>query len=56
MVRGCVIFVTIALMIAAAAFAQDAPVNQTVQPATTIPAGVPLRVALERRVVNQASR
>ena len=51
MVRGWVIIVTIALMIAAAAFAQDAPVTQASQPGRTIPAGVPLRVALQRRVV-----
>src|SRR6478672_8923872 len=51
MMRGCVITVTIVLMIAAAAFAQDAPVTQASQAGTTIPAGVPLRVALQNRVV-----
>jgi hypothetical protein len=51
MMRGCMVCVTIALTIAAVALAQDAPVTQASQPGTTIPAGVPLRVALQRRVV-----
>jgi hypothetical protein len=44
--RGCAIL----LAVAAAAMAQEAPVASSVQPGTTVPAGVPLRVALERRV------
>jgi len=38
------------LPIAAAALAQEAPVAPSAQAGTTIPSGVPLRVALERRV------
>ncbi|MGA3079539.1 MAG: hypothetical protein ABSG56_38425, partial [Bryobacteraceae bacterium] len=38
------------LLIAAAALAQEAPAAPAAQPGTTIPSGVPLRVALERRV------
>jgi hypothetical protein len=38
-------------MIAAAAFAQEVSVTQASRPGTTIAAGVPLRVVLQRRVV-----
>jgi hypothetical protein len=38
------------LVIVAAAQAQEAPMAPSAQPEATIPAGVPLRVALERRV------
>ena len=51
MMRGCMVCVTIALTGAAAALAQNAPVTQASQAPMTIPAGVPLRVALQRRVV-----
>lgn len=44
--RGCVVL----LIIAVAALAQDAPMAPSAQPGTTVPSGVPLRVALERRV------
>src|ERR1035437_6953083 len=44
--RGCMILLTIAV----AALAQEAPVAPSAQPGTTVPSGVPLRVALERRV------
>jgi hypothetical protein len=44
--RGCVILLTVAL----AALAQDVPVASSAQPGTTVPSGVPLRVALERRI------
>jgi hypothetical protein len=40
----------ILLTVAVAALAQEAPVTPSAQPGTTVPAGVPLRVALERRV------
>ncbi|MBZ5591538.1 MAG: hypothetical protein LAP39_04840 [Acidobacteriia bacterium] len=46
MMRGCMILLTIT----AAALAQDAPVVPSAQPGTTVPSGVPLRVALEHRV------
>jgi len=41
------------LAIAAAALAQQAPVAPSVQAGTTVPSGIPLRVALERRVAIQ---
>jgi len=44
--RGCVILLTVAL----AALAQEVPVASSAQPGTTVPSGVPLRVALERRI------
>jgi len=44
--RGCLVL----LLVAVAALAQEAPVAPAAQPGTTIPSGVPLRVALERRV------
>lgn len=44
--RGCIALMTIAV----AVLAQDAPVAPSAQPGTTVPPGVPLRVALERRV------
>lgn len=44
--RGCMVLLTIVL----AALAQEAPVAPSAQPGTTVPSGVPLRVALERRV------
>ncbi len=44
--RACMVL----LAIAVAALAQDAPVAPSAQPGTTVPSGVPLRVALERRV------
>jgi len=47
--RGCMVWLTIAV----AALAQEAPVVQSAQPGTTVPSGVPLRVALERRVAIQ---
>ena len=44
--RGCIAL----FAIAAAALAQEAPVTSSVQEGTAVPAGVPLRVALESRV------
>jgi len=44
--RGCVVL----LLLAAAALAQEAIVAPGAQPGATVPSGVPLRVALERRV------
>ena len=44
--RGCVILLTVAL----ASLAQEVPVASSAQPGTTVPSGVPLRVALERRI------
>jgi hypothetical protein len=44
--RGCVVWLTIAV----AGLAQEAP---SAQPGTMVPSGVPLRVALERRVAIQ---
>jgi len=44
--RGCVALLTIAV----AALAQEPSVPPGAQPGTTVPSGVPLRVALERRV------
>ena len=46
LMRGCIVWLTIAV----AALAQEAPVAPGAPPGTTVPAGVPLRVALERRV------
>ncbi len=43
---GCMALLTIAV----AALAQHARVAPSAQPETTVPSGVPLRVALERRV------
>ena len=44
--RGCVVLIIITV----AALAQQAPVAPGVPPGATVPSGVPLRVALERRV------
>ena len=44
--RGCMLLLTIAV----AALAQEAPVARSAQSVATVPPGVPLRVALERRV------
>ena len=44
--NGCILLLTVAM----AASAQQAPVAPDAQPGTTVPPGVPLRVALERRV------
>lgn len=44
--RGCMLLLTIAV----AALAQVAPVARSAQSVATVPPGVPLRVALERRV------
>ena len=44
--RGCAMLLTVA----AAGLAQEAPVAPSAQPGATVPSGVPLRVALERRV------
>jgi hypothetical protein len=41
----------VALFIIAAALAPDAPVTASVHSGATVPSGVPLRVALERRIV-----
>lgn len=46
MMRGCVVLLTAV----AATLAQAPPLAATAQPSLTVPAGVPLRVALERRV------
>src|SRR5665811_590279 len=46
LMRGCIVWLTIAV----ASLAQKTPVAPGAQPGTTVPAGVPLRVALERRV------
>src|ERR1039457_5792904 len=46
LMRGCMIW----LVIAVAALAQEASVPPSAQPGSTVPSGVPLRVALERRV------
>jgi hypothetical protein len=45
--RGCMLLLTIAV----ASVAQVAPVARSTQAGATVPPGVPLRVALERRVV-----
>ena len=47
--RGCMVWLTMAV----AALAQEAPVAPGARAATTVPPGVPLRVALERRVAIQ---
>jgi hypothetical protein len=44
--RGCVLL----FLVAVAALAQQVPLAPGAQPGTTVPSGVPLRVALERRV------
>jgi len=44
--RGCMALLTIAV----AALAQEAPTARSAQAGTAVPSGVPLRVALERRV------
>src|SRR5439155_1259868 len=49
LMRGCIVL----LAIAVTALAQEAPVSPSVQPGTTVPSGVPLRVALEHRVAIQ---
>jgi len=46
LMRGCIVWLTIAV----ACLAQKTPVAPGARPGTTVPAGVPLRVALERRV------
>src|ERR1017187_8657995 len=46
LMRGCMIW----LVIAVAALAQEASVPPSAPPGSTVPSGVPLRVALERRV------
>ena len=46
LMRGCVVWLTIAV----AALAQDAGMTPGTRASTTVPSGVPLRVALERRV------
>jgi len=43
--RGCLVLLTIAV-----AVAQDAPTAPPARPGTTVPSGVPLRIALEHRV------
>src|ERR1035437_2175644 len=46
LMRGCIVWLTIAV----ACLAQETPVAPGARPGTTVPSGVPLRVALERRV------
>ena len=46
LIRGCMALLTISVV----ALAQEAPVAPGVTAVATVPAGVPLRVALERRV------